>query len=98
MGRVGAEADTRSGACSPQTDGRTPSPKSTSTQLIECKEVELVTVWSLHPYGLVSLVREVLGRLLKEKLGHKLSHKTMDLKSLLSARCVGAMVVQNLWA
>lgn len=30
----------------------------TSAQLIECREVKLVSVWSLHPYVLVPLVRD----------------------------------------
>lgn len=32
-----------------------------------------------------------------EELGHQTNHKTFGLQSILSARCVGAVVVKNLW-
>jgi hypothetical protein len=33
-------------------------PKTTSTQIFGCREVELVPAWSLHPHILVSLLPE----------------------------------------
>jgi hypothetical protein len=44
--------------CSPETDGRVSFLKTTSTQLIEHGEVELVATQNIHPHILVSMTQK----------------------------------------
>ena len=63
--------------CSPLTDSKAPLLKTTTTQFIAYRKVELVSVWNLHPYPLVS----GLESLQKEKPGYQLlSYNLSDLE------------------
>lgn len=68
-------------------ENRVPLPRTTSSQLIESQEVELVPAWSLYSYILVSFVLEDTL-----KNGQQSSYKTHDLQSVLPARCAREMV------
>lgn len=79
--------------CSLQTDGDILFLRTIPTQLNEHGEVELVPIWRLHPYLLVSLVQEVTLQLPREKCKYEPSHKIFELPG----RYARAMVVQNPW-
>lgn len=50
------QADSRTEG--PKTDARPPLPRKISTQLIEHREVKMLSAWSLHSYFLVSMAQE----------------------------------------
>lgn len=86
------QCDARTEGCSEQTDSRAPYPRTISTQLTECGQVELLPACCLHPFILVSLALEGTPQTTESKRKHQRSHKTSDLRSILSPPCARAMM------
>ena len=64
--------------------------------IIEPRESKLLPAWSLHPYALVSLAWEGTLQVTERETWHQLSHKNLDLQSVLPASYAGALLVQKL--
>lgn len=92
-----SQADARTECHSWITDSEAPFPRTTFTQLVAHWQVELLPVWSLYPYVVVSLMWEGTLHITERETWISAQPQNPDLQSVLPARHAGAMVALNLW-